>query len=137
MVRDDHIGADRDGLVHRRRHAVDDEKHGAHQGGRLAEHQPDAVPRFGPRRRIAPVQERHHLTDTGHGREVTSPERKTGVVPLPQRVQRELPGEVEYNVGPGIGLTRGSDHVIMKFNLELERFIGTIFRHSAESGWIF
>jgi hypothetical protein len=48
----------------------------------------------------------------------------------------ELPGDVEYNVGPGFGLTRGSDHVIMKFNFELERFVGAIFGPSPESGWI-
>ena len=42
-------------------------------------------------------------------------------------VSGELPGGIEYNVGPGIGLTRGSDQVIMKFNLELEHFIGTLF----------
>ncbi len=39
----------------------------------------------------------------------------------------EFPGGIEYSVGPGIGLTGGSDQVITKFNLELERFIGTIF----------
>jgi hypothetical protein len=39
----------------------------------------------------------------------------------------ELPGEIEYNVGPGIGLTRGSDRVIIKLNLELEHFIGALF----------
>ncbi len=39
----------------------------------------------------------------------------------------ELPGEIEYNVGPGIGLTRGSDRVIVKCNLELEHFIGALF----------
>ena len=39
----------------------------------------------------------------------------------------DLPRGIEYNVGPGIGLTRGSDHVIMKFNLELEHFVGSLF----------
>jgi hypothetical protein len=34
---------------------------------------------------------------------------------------------VEYNVGPGIGLTSGSDRVIVKFNLELERYVGALF----------
>jgi hypothetical protein len=48
-----------------------------------------------------------------------------------------LPYCVEYNVGPGIGLTRGSDQVIMKFNLELERFVGAIFRPSLDSDWFF
>ena len=42
-------------------------------------------------------------------------------------VRGELPGGIEYNVGPGIGLTRGSDQVIMKVNIEIERFIGTLF----------
>ncbi|HLW70660.1 MAG TPA: hypothetical protein VKS22_08550 [Candidatus Binataceae bacterium] len=49
----------------------------------------------------------------------------------------ELPHGLEYNVGPGIGLTRGSDHVIMKFNFELEHFIGALFGPSAESNWFF
>jgi hypothetical protein len=39
----------------------------------------------------------------------------------------ELPRGIEYNVGPGIGLTRGSDRVIVKCNLELEHFIGALF----------
>jgi hypothetical protein len=38
-----------------------------------------------------------------------------------------LPHGIEYNVGPGIGLTRGSDRVIVKFNLELEHFVGSLF----------
>jgi len=38
----------------------------------------------------------------------------------------EFPGGIEYSFGPGIGLTRGSDRVIMKLNLELEHFIGTL-----------
>ncbi|HEX4209026.1 MAG TPA: hypothetical protein VHY56_01435, partial [Candidatus Binataceae bacterium] len=49
----------------------------------------------------------------------------------------ELPHGIEYNVGPGFGLTRGSDHVIIKFNLEVEHFIGAIFGPSAETGWFF
>jgi hypothetical protein len=44
---------------------------------------------------------------------------------------------IEYSFGPGIGLTRGSDHVITKFNLELERFVGAIFGPSSDSGWFF
>jgi hypothetical protein len=44
---------------------------------------------------------------------------------------------IEYNLGPGFGLTRGSDHVLMKFNLELERFVGAIFGSSSDSGWFF
>jgi len=39
----------------------------------------------------------------------------------------ELPRGIEYNFGPGIGLTRGSHRVIVKFNLELEHFIGALF----------
>jgi hypothetical protein len=38
-----------------------------------------------------------------------------------------FPNGIEYSFGPGIGLTRGSDRVITKFNLELERFIGSLF----------
>ena len=38
-----------------------------------------------------------------------------------------LPGGIEYNFGPGIGLTRGSDRVVTKFNLELERFVRSLF----------
>ena len=49
----------------------------------------------------------------------------------------ELPYGIEYNLGPGFGLTSGSDHVIMKFNLELERFVGAIFGPSSDSGWFF
>jgi hypothetical protein len=49
----------------------------------------------------------------------------------------ELPHGIEYSVGPGFGLTRGSDHVIVKFNLELERFIGSIFGPSSENSWFF
>ncbi len=41
-------------------------------------------------------------------------------------VQGELLEGFEYNVGSGFGLTRGSDHVIIKFNLALERFAGAI-----------
>ncbi len=49
----------------------------------------------------------------------------------------ELPYGLEYNIGPGFGLTRGSDHVIVKFNLELERFAGMLFAPSSENGWFF
>jgi hypothetical protein len=49
----------------------------------------------------------------------------------------ELPRGIEYNLGPGFGLTRGSDHVIVKFNLELEHFIGAIFGASSDTGWFF
>jgi hypothetical protein len=50
-------------------------------------------------------------------------------------VRGELMDGFEYSVGPGFGLTRGSDHVIMKFNLELERFLGAIFGPSPDSSW--
>jgi hypothetical protein len=49
----------------------------------------------------------------------------------------EFPHGFEYNVGPGFGLTSGSDHVIIKFNVELERFVGAIFGPSSESSWFF
>lgn len=50
----------------------------------------------------------------------------------------QLPGGVEYNTGVGFGLTRGSDQVIFKFNLELEGFVGAIIKKaSADSGWFF
>jgi hypothetical protein len=49
----------------------------------------------------------------------------------------QLPHGIEYNVGPGFGLTAGSDHVIMKFNVELERFVGAIFGPSSDHGWFF
>ncbi|HZC47240.1 MAG TPA: hypothetical protein VE243_12240 [Candidatus Acidoferrum sp.] len=38
-----------------------------------------------------------------------------------------LPFGIEYSVGPGIGLTRGSDRVITKLNLEFEHFVGALF----------
>lgn len=49
----------------------------------------------------------------------------------------ELPRGIEYSLGPGFGLTRGSDHVLVKFNLDLERYVGAIFGPSSESGWFF
>jgi hypothetical protein len=51
-------------------------------------------------------------------------------------VRGELLEGFEYNLGPGFGLTRGSDHIMVKFNLELERFIGAIFGPSPDSGWL-
>jgi len=42
-------------------------------------------------------------------------------------VRGELPRGIEYNFGVGIGLTRGSDQLIPKLNVELERFIGSMF----------
>jgi hypothetical protein len=41
-------------------------------------------------------------------------------------VRGELGGGIEYSVGPGFGLTSGSDDVLVKFNVELERFVGTL-----------
>ena len=42
-------------------------------------------------------------------------------------IRGELPGDLEYSLGPGIGLTRGSDQVITKLNFELEHFVGALF----------
>jgi hypothetical protein len=42
-------------------------------------------------------------------------------------VRGEFPGGIEYSLGPGIGLTRGSDQVIMKLNLEFEHFVGSLW----------
>jgi hypothetical protein len=39
----------------------------------------------------------------------------------------ELPNGIDYNVGPGFGLTPGSDRVLMKFTVGLERFVGAIW----------
>jgi len=49
----------------------------------------------------------------------------------------ELPCGIEYNFGVGKGLTKGSDQTIFKFNIELERFIGAIFKASPNNGWFF
>ncbi|MGA2015835.1 MAG: hypothetical protein ABSH26_02705 [Opitutaceae bacterium] len=49
----------------------------------------------------------------------------------------ELPRGLEYNFGVGYGLTRNSDHFIVKFNLELERFVGAMLKASPDRGWIF
>jgi hypothetical protein len=38
----------------------------------------------------------------------------------------ELSNGIEYSFGPGIGLTRGSDQVLTKFNLEFEKFVGAL-----------
>jgi hypothetical protein len=48
----------------------------------------------------------------------------------------ELPHGLEYNFGVGYGLTRGSDRVIFKFNLELERFVGALFKPSPDGAWM-
>lgn len=47
----------------------------------------------------------------------------------------KLPRGIEYGVGPGFGLTRGSDRVLVKFNLEFERYLGALFGPSSDSGW--
>lgn len=49
----------------------------------------------------------------------------------------ELPFGIEYSVGPGFGLTRGSDRVFIKLNLGLEHHVGAIFGPSSPSGWLF
>ena len=49
----------------------------------------------------------------------------------------ELPYGFEYNVGPGFGLTKGSDHVLIKFNIEIECYLGALFGPSKENGWFF
>ena len=38
----------------------------------------------------------------------------------------EFANGIEYSFGPGIGLTRGSDRVLTKFNLEFERYLGAV-----------
>lgn len=48
----------------------------------------------------------------------------------------ELPFGIEYSFGPGFGLTRGSDRVLIKLNVSLERFVGDLFGPSSSSGWI-
>jgi hypothetical protein len=47
----------------------------------------------------------------------------------------ELPHRVRYNVCPCFGVTRVSDRVIVKFNLEIEGFAGSLFGPSPEGGW--
>jgi len=50
-------------------------------------------------------------------------------------IKGELSHGIEYNTGVGLGLTHGSDPVIVKLNLELEKFVGAIFSPSSGSGW--
>jgi len=52
-------------------------------------------------------------------------------------IHGELPNRIEYSVGPGFGLSKGSDRVLFKFNIELERFIGSLVGASDEHGWFF
>jgi hypothetical protein len=49
----------------------------------------------------------------------------------------QLPYGIEYNLGPGFGLTRGSDHVLVKFNVEIERYLAALFGPSSETSWFF
>jgi hypothetical protein len=42
-------------------------------------------------------------------------------------VDIKLPHSLALNLGVGVGLTRGSDQVITKVNLELEHFVGALF----------
>lgn len=49
----------------------------------------------------------------------------------------QFPHGIEYSVGPGFGLTKNSDHVLVKFNIELEHWLGAIFGPSSENSWFF
>jgi hypothetical protein len=49
----------------------------------------------------------------------------------------QLPHGIEYSVGPGFGVSKNSDHVLVKFNLELEHWLGAIFGPSSENSWFF
>ncbi len=51
-------------------------------------------------------------------------------------IKGELPHGLEYNFGVGVGLTRGSDHVVVKFNVALEKYIGAIFGPSSVNDWL-
>jgi len=51
-------------------------------------------------------------------------------------VQGSLPYGIEYNFGVGIGLTTGSDPVVVKFNIEVEKYIGALFGSSPSNGWL-
>jgi len=42
-------------------------------------------------------------------------------------IRGEFSGGFEYSFGPGIGLTSGSDQVLVKLNVEFEHFLGTLF----------
>src|SRR5262249_33633480 len=46
-------------------------------------------------------------------------------------VKGELPHGLEYNFCAGVGPTSGSDHVFVKFNVELEKYIGTVLGPSS------
>jgi len=49
----------------------------------------------------------------------------------------ELPNGIEYNVGPGFGLTPNSDRVAVKFNIGLDKYLGALFGPSSDSSWFF
>jgi len=49
----------------------------------------------------------------------------------------ELPNGIEYNIGPGFGLTPNSDHVVVKFNIELEKYLGALLGPSPDNSWFF
>jgi hypothetical protein len=51
-------------------------------------------------------------------------------------VKGELPYGIEYNFGVGVGLTTGSDPVVVKFNVAVEKYIGAIFGPSSEHSWL-
>lgn len=61
------------------------------------------------------------------------PEQQHYVVPV---IWGRLPFGIEYNFGVGFGLTRGSDRMLIKFNIELERYVGALFGPSSSSGWL-
>jgi len=63
-----------------------------------------------------------------------SSEQQHYIVPV---IHGKLGQGLEYNTGVGFGLTSGSDKVIFKFNLELEKFIGSLFGPSNDNGWLF
>ena len=48
-----------------------------------------------------------------------------------------LPNGIEYSVGPGFGLTSNSDRVLVKFNIEFEKYVGALFKASDSNGWFF
>lgn len=49
----------------------------------------------------------------------------------------EAPRGIRYGVGPGFGLTSGSDHVLVKFTSNWENTLGTLFGPSSEASWFF
>ena len=51
-------------------------------------------------------------------------------------IKGELPHGIEYNFGVGVGLTTGSDPVVVKFNVALEKYIGALFGPSSGNGWL-